>query len=428
MNYNKSAELYKKALKYIPGGVNSPVRAFKSVAMEPLFIEKAHGSRVYDRDGNEFIDYVSSWGPMILGHDDPEVREAVIKAMERGTSFGAPTALEVELAEYIVSYVPSIDKVRLVTSGTEATMSALRLARAYTGCERVIKFEGCYHGHCDSFLIKAGSGATTLGYPSSPGVTRGVAADTLLATFNDLDSVKALFKEHSGTIAAVIVEPVAGNMGIVTPQEGFLEGLRELCSKEKSLLIFDEVITGFRLANGGAQAHYGVTPDLTTLGKVIGGGFPTGAYGGKREIMEMVAPDGPVYQAGTLSGNPIAVTAGLTAIKKIINESVIDKINSRAAELAAGVEEIIEELSLPGCYNGIGSLGTLFFSEGPVTNYGEATKADTELYARYFRLMLEEGVYLAPSQFEAAFVSFAHSKKDIAITLEAMRRVLKKMF
>lgn len=428
MNYNKSAELYKRALNYIPGGVNSPVRAFKSVGMEPLFIEKARGSKVYDSDGNRFIDYVSSWGPMILGHDDPEVRGAVVKAMERGTSFGAPTALEVELAEYIVSYVPSIDKVRLVTSGTEATMSALRLARAYTGRDRVIKFEGCYHGHCDSFLIKAGSGATTLGHPSSPGVTAGVAADTLLASYNDLESVRALFKEHAGTIAAVIVEPVAGNMGIVTPGEGFLEGLRELCTEEQSLLIFDEVITGFRLANGGAQAHYGVTPDLTTLGKVIGGGFPTGAYGGKREIMEMIAPDGPVYQAGTLSGNPIAVTAGLAAIKKIINESVIDKINSRAKELADGVTTILQELSLPCCYNSIGSLGTLFFTEGPVTNYEEATKADTELYARYFRLMLEEGIYLAPSQFEAAFVSFAHSKEDIERTLEAMRRVLKKMF
>ena len=421
MNNIKSIEAFQKASKIIPGGVNSPVRAFKSINGQPVFIERARGSKIWDIDGNEYIDYVASWGPMILGHAHDEVVKAIQKTAEKGTSYGAPTILETQMAELIVEMVPSIEVVRMVNSGTEATMSALRLARGYTNRELIIKFEGCYHGHADSFLIKAGSGAITLGLPDSPGVTQGTAKDTLIASYNDLASVEQLFEQYPDKIAAVIVEPVAGNMGLVKPQEGFLQGLRNLTQKYGALLIFDEVITGFRLAKGGAQEYYGIMPDITTLGKIIGGGLPVGAYGGRREIMEKLAPSGPVYQAGTLSGNPLAMAAGLTSLK-IINETpdFYQKLEQKAERLAEGIQKNIKKTGINAKINRIGSLMTLFFTDlKEINNFDDAVKSDTQKYAEYFKLAAESGIYLAPSQFECAFVSAAHTDDDIEKTIKA---------
>ncbi len=425
----KSKNLYAKAKNLIPGGVNSPVRAFKAVGSTPLFISKAAGSKIWDVDGNRFIDYVMSWGPLILGHSHPEVISAVKKALKNGTSYGAPTEIEIKIAELIKKMMPSIELVRMVNSGTEATMSAIRLARAYTGRKKVIKFEGCYHGHADSFLVKAGSGATTLGIPSSPGVPDEIASLTLNAKYNDIESVQRLIDENKGEIACIIVEPVAGNMGVVLPKNNFLQKLREICDRENIVLIFDEVITGFRLAPGGAQEYFGVRADLTTLGKIIGGGFPVGAYGGKKEIMEMVAPSGPVYQAGTLSGNPVAMTAGYTTLKILYEQrkTVYKNLNEKAKYLAEIFRKISSENGLKVQINQIGSMLTLFFAENEVYDYDSALKSDTKMYARFFNLMLENGVYLPPSQFEAMFLSTAHSERDIEMTIDAFEKVVKKI-
>jgi glutamate-1-semialdehyde 2,1-aminomutase len=426
-NYTQSIAAFAEAQKHIPGGVNSPVRSFKSVDGDPLFIASAKGAKVFDIDGHEYIDYVGSWGPMILGHAHPDVIMAIQKTAAKGTSFGAPTLLETEMAQQIKKMVPSVDSVRMVNSGTEATMSALRLARGYTRRELVIKFEGCYHGHNDSFLIKAGSGALTLGTPNSPGVTSGTAKDTLIAGYNDLDSVKELFIRYTDQIAAVILEPVVGNMGVVIPQPGFLQGLRDLCTKYGSVLIFDEVMTGFRLSKGGAQVLYGITPDLSTFGKIIGGGLPVGAYGGKQEIMDMLAPKGPVYQAGTLSGNPLAMAAGLTALK-ILDETdgFYEMLEDKSAHLEAGIKKCLTDLNFPGVVNRVGSMFTLFFTESDrVTSYAEACTSNTTTYAKYFKMALEAGIYLAPSQFEAGFMSAAHTTKKIDKTIEATYEALK---
>jgi len=420
-----SDSLFEKARTLIPGGVNSPVRAFRSVGRNPLFIARAEGARLWDVDGNTFIDYVGSWGPMILGHGHPRVIDAVKRAASSGTSFGAPSEMEVRIAELITKIVPSIEMVRMVNSGTEATMSAIRLARAYTKREKIIKFEGCYHGHGDSFLIKAGSGAMTLSVPDSPGVPAAVAAGTLSAEFNSLESVEQLLAGNRGDVAAVIVEPVAGNMGCIPPVAGFLEGLRALCTREGVLLIFDEVMTGFRLARGGAQEVYHITPDLTTLGKVIGGGLPVGAYGGKREIMAMVAPSGTVYQAGTLSGNPLAMAAGFETLSALIEDpDFYRKLEVKSARLAAGIAMNILSLGLPLLQNRVGSMSTLFFTSTPVLNYQTALTADTKRFGVYFRSMLEQGIYLAPSQFEAGFVSAAHTDEEIDKTITANRVAL----
>lgn len=430
MNYEKSTAAFAKAKEVIPGGVNSPVRAFKSVGINPVIIESAKGCRIKDIDGNEYIDFVSSWGPLILGHANETILEAITKTAQKGTSFGAPTLLESEMAELIVKMVPSIEKVRMVNSGTEATMSALRLARGYTQRSKIIKFAGNYHGHADSFLIKAGSGAITLGLPDSPGVTAAIAQDTLVATYNDLASVEKLFVEQGKNIAAVIVEPVAGNMGVVPPAQGFLEGLRKLATEYGAVLIFDEVITGFRLAKGGAQEYFGVTPDLTTLGKIIGGGLPVGAYGGKKEIMDMLAPNGPVYQAGTLSGNPLAMAAGL-AMLKTLNETqgFYDELERKAKRLEEGLKANLEKTGVKGIINRVGSLMTLFFTESAqVTSFEEAMTSDTKKYADYFKTSLDSGIYQAPSQFEAMFISQAHTDEDIdrciAASLEAMKKLV----
>jgi len=421
----KSDTLFDRAKQLLPGGVNSPVRAFKSVGRNPLFIRRADGARLWDVDGNEFIDYVGSWGPAILGHAHPRVIEAVRKAALHGTSFGAPTELEVQLAERICRLVPSVEMVRMVNSGTEATMSAIRLARAYTGKEKIIKFEGCYHGHGDSFLIKAGSGALTFGVPDSPGVPQALAALTLTATFNSIRSVQRLVDEHKGEIAAVIVEPVVGNMGCIPPQEGFLQSLRNLCTKENILLIFDEVMTGFRLAPGGAQQLYGITPDLTTFGKIIGGGLPVGAYGGKKEIMAMVAPSGPMYQAGTLSGNPLAMTAGLETLAVIAEDDrFYAKLETSSAELEKAILADATQLGVPVTLNRVGSMFTLFFTPTRVVDYSTALSSDTKKFAAYFRTMLQAGIYFPPSQFEAAFVSAAHTQGDIERTIAANRSAL----
>ncbi|GAT61567.1 glutamate-1-semialdehyde 2,1-aminomutase [Paludibacter jiangxiensis] len=430
MNYEKSTAAFAKAKEVIPGGVNSPVRAFKSVGINPVIIESAKGCRIKDIDGNEYIDFVSSWGPLILGHANETILEAITKTAQKGTSFGAPTLLETEMAELIVKMVPSVEKVRMVNSGTEATMSALRLARGYTQRSKIIKFAGNYHGHADSFLIKAGSGAITLGLPDSPGVTAAIAQDTLVATYNDLASVEKLFVEQGDDIAAVIVEPVAGNMGVVPPAKGFLEGLRKLTTEYGAVLIFDEVITGFRLAKGGAQEYFGVTPDLTTLGKIIGGGLPVGAYGGKKEIMDMLAPNGPVYQAGTLSGNPLAMAAGL-AMLKTLNETpgFYEELERKAKRLEEGLKANLEKTGVKGIINRVGSLMTLFFTESAqVTSFDEAMTSDTKKYADYFKTSLDSGIYQAPSQFEAMFISQAHTDEDIdrciAASLEAMKKLV----
>ncbi len=421
---SKSQDLFTLAQAVTPGGVNSPVRAFKSVGAQPLFIKSARGSKIVDVDDVSYIDYVGSWGPMIIGHANEEVLEVIIDAARGGTSFGAPTEREIVLAQMVIDAVPSIEKVRMVNSGTEATMSAIRVARGVTGRDRIIKFNGCYHGHADGLLVKAGSGALTLGVPDSPGVPEDYARNTLIAEYNDLGSVEKLFESNKGEIAAVIVEPVPGNMGVMIPAEGFLEGLRKLCTDQGALLIFDEVMSGFRVALGGAQELYGITPDLTTLGKIIGGGLPVGAYGGKDEYMSQVAPEGPIYQAGTLSGNPLAMAAGIATLQILQRPGTYEKLEKTSSSLAKGLAEANEKLEMDLAFNRVGSMFTTFFTPGPVSDFSGAKASDTSTFGSYFRAMLEEGVYLAPSQFEAAFVSLAHSEEDIADTIVAHERAL----
>ncbi len=429
MQTKKSQELFQRAQKVLPGGVNSPVRAFKSVGRDPIFIQRANGSKMWDVDGNMYIDYIGSWGPMLLGHAHPDVVDAVKQATEGGLSFGTPSEMEVLIGELICEMVPSIDVVRMVNSGTEATMSAIRLARAYTNRDKIIKFEGCYHGHGDSFLIKAGSGALTLGTPDSPGVTEGTARDTLIAQFNNIQSVKELFENNKDTIAAVIIEPVAGNMGCVAPSDSFLDDLRNVCTKNNALLIFDEVMTGFRLARGGAQELFGVTPDLTTLGKVIGGGMPVGAYGGRREIMSMISPSGSVYQAGTLSGNPIAMASGYTMLTYINKHNdLYDALEKKGAAIEEGIRNVISRKSYPVSVNRVGSMFTLFFTDKVVNDFETASSSDRDKFAAYFGSMLEQGIYIPPSQFEAAFISTAHTDGDIEQTLSAVEVALEKVF
>lgn len=432
MTISKSEVLFEEAKKYIPGGVNSPVRAFKSVGGSPLFISKGYGSKIIDVDGNEFIDYIGSWGPHLFGHNPSFIKEAILNALENGTSFGAPTELELNIAKLICELVPSIEMVRMVNSGTEATMSAIRVARGYTGRDKIIKFEGCYHGHGDFFLIKAGSGALTFGVPTSPGVTKRNAADTLIAEYNNIESVKKLIYENKtfggNQIAAVIIEPVAGNMGTVLPEKNFLKELRDICSEEKIILIFDEVMTGFRLSKGGAQELFNVKPDLTTFGKIIGGGLPVGAYGGKREIMELVSPSGPVYQAGTLSGNPIAMSAGYAALSYIKEHpEIYEMLEQNSAYLENGIKEGIKSIGKNYQLNRIGSMMTLFFTEEPVINYKTAVKSNTNIFGKYFHEMLKRGIYLPPAQFEAMFVSTAHTKEDLDNTIKANFEALKSL-
>ncbi|MFZ0449840.1 MAG: glutamate-1-semialdehyde 2,1-aminomutase [Desulfatiglandaceae bacterium] len=414
----KSKDLFERAKKYIPGGVNSPVRAGKSVGIDPPFIARAQGCRIWDADGNEYIDYVSSWGPMILGHGRREVLDALRETLELGTSYGAPTRLEVEMAEIIVDMVPSIEMVRMVNSGTEATMSAIRLARGYTGRDKFIKFDGCYHGHGDSLLVAAGSGLATLGIPGSPGVPEDLARLTLSLPFNDLTAVERTFDEFGKDIAALIVEPVPGNMGVIIPEKGFLEGLRDITRQNGTLLIFDEVITGFRLSEGGAQQLYDVIPDMTTLGKIIGGGLPVGAFGGKKEIMSRMAPEGDIYQAGTLSGNPLAMAAGLATLRILREGDIYRTLEQKAQQLFSGLESAAQEAGTPVVVNRLGSMGSLFFSKSPVTDFASARKSDNELFKRYYARMLEHGIYLAPSPFESTFVSLAHNEEVIKKTVE----------
>lgn len=427
MAFEKSKELFEEAKKYIPGGVNSPVRAFGSVGGNPLFITRAKGSKIYDADGNEYIDYVGSWGPMILGHAHPDVVRAVRETAEKGTSYGAPTELEIEMAKLVVDAVPSIEKVRFVSSGTEAVMSAIRLARGYTGREKIIKFEGCYHGHSDSLLAKAGSGLMTLSIPGTPGVTEGTAKDTIVLPYNNLDAVKEVFEKQGEEIACVILEPIAGNMGVVPPREGFLQGLRDITQQYGALLIFDEVITGFRVSYGGAQELFGITPDLTTLGKIIGGGLPVGAFGGRAEIMDYIAPDGPVYQAGTLSGNPLAMAAGIATLKNLSSPSVYAQLEETSSRLAEGMKEVLEEAGIPHYQTRVGSMMCTFFTDREVVDYSTAASSDTAMYSRFFWGMIEHGCYFAPSQFEAAFVSAAHTDLDIEKTIDAFKQVVKKL-
>ncbi|WP_413285135.1 glutamate-1-semialdehyde 2,1-aminomutase [Vibrio sp. MA40-2] len=424
----RSAELYQKAQQTIPGGVNSPVRAFNGVGGTPIFIQNADGPMIIDADGKSYIDYVGSWGPMILGHNHPVIRDAVIEAAHRGLSFGAPTEVEVEMAELVSSIVPSMEQLRMVNSGTEATMSAIRLARGFTGRDKIVKFEGCYHGHADSLLVKAGSGALTLGQPSSPGVPADFAKYTLTATFNNLESVQALFDANKGDIACIIVEPVAGNMNCIPPIDGFHEGLREICDKEGALLIFDEVMTGFRVAQGCAQAYYNIKPDLTCLGKVIGGGMPVGAFGGRKEVMQHVAPTGPVYQAGTLSGNPIAMAAGLACLKTLIAEGNEAALASKTQKLAEGLKQRADKHNIPLLVSQVGGMFGFFFTDQEkVTCYEEVAKCDVERFKAFFHLMLEEGIYLAPSAFEASFTSLAHGDKEIEATLAAAEKCFAKL-
>jgi glutamate-1-semialdehyde 2,1-aminomutase len=416
----RSEDLFSRAQRSIPGGVNSPVRAFRGVGGTPVFIASARGAFLTDADGRELIDYVGSWGPMILGHAHPEVVASLADALGRGTSYGAPTEIEVMLAEEIIARVPSIELVRLTSSGTEATMSAIRVARGFTGRNKLVKFEGCYHGHGDALLVRAGSGVATLGLPDSPGVTPGATADTLVARYNDLGSVRELFEAAPDEIACVIVEPVAGNMGCVPPAPGFLEGLRQITASHGSVLIFDEVMTGFRVAPGGAQQRYGVTPDMTCLGKIIGGGLPVGAFGGRREIMSRIAPVGPIYQAGTLSGNPLAVTAGLTTLRLLGEPGIYDAIERASARLADGLAEVARAAGVATVTNRVGSMMTLFFNEGPeVVDWQTASRSDTSRYGRFFHRMLDRGVYLAPSQYECAFVGVAHTADIVDRTLSA---------
>ena len=428
MNTDNSKSYFQKAQELIPGGVNSPVRACKSVGCEPLFVKRANGSKITDVDGNEFIDFVCSWGPMILGHNHPAVVGAIQEALSNGTSYGAPTPSEIELAELVIDAFPSMDKVRFVSSGTEATMSAIRLARGFTGKKVVVKFDGCYHGHADSFLVQAGSGVITLGIPGSPGVPDDIVKNTISIPYNNPETLEKTLTDDSLEIACVIIEPVAGNMGVVPPAEGFLKKLRELTTQQNIILIFDEVINGFRLALGGAQARLGVSPDLTCLGKIIGGGLPVGAYGGKKEIMDRIAPDGPVYQAGTLSGNPLAMAAGVATLKELGKPGFYDRLEEKAASYAAELEQLAQKY-LPGetTLNRVGSMMTTFFSGSPVTDFKSAMLADTEIYGSFFRAMLTNGIWLAPSQFEAAFISDAHTPEDIAKALEMTEWSFKKI-
>lgn len=421
-----SRTAFEEAKHYLPGGVNSPVRAFKSVGLTPIYVDYAKGSRIYDIDGNSFIDYIGSWGPLIMGHAHPEVISAIQETAAKGTSFGAPTLIETEMAKLVCERVPSIDVVRMVNSGTEATMSAIRLARGYTGRGKILKFEGSYHGHADSLLIKAGSGVATLGLPDSPGVPESVASSTITVAYNDLESVKVAFERFGEEIACVIVEPIAGNMGVVPPLPGFLQGLRDITTRYGSLLIFDEVMTGFRVNIHCAQGLFGITPDLTCLGKVIGGGLPVGAYGGKREIMEQVAPSGPIYQAGTLSGNPLAMVAGYSTLK-LLTPAVYEQLEERASRLAAGLTKNAQELGVPVTLNRVGSMVCPFFTEGPVVNYDTAKASDLKRFTKYFANLVEEGVSVAPSQFEGMFVSAAHSVEDIDATIEANYNALKNL-
>jgi glutamate-1-semialdehyde 2,1-aminomutase len=418
---SKSEQWFAEAARLMPGGVNSPVRAFRGVGGSPFFVARGEGARLVDVDGKSYLDYVMSWGPLVLGHAPKRVVEALRGALDRGTSYGAPTPGEVDLAREIAAAVPSMEMLRLVSSGTEAAMSALRVARGFTGRAKLVKFEGCYHGHADSLLVKAGSGGATFGVPDSLGVPADLARLTLTAPFNDLDAVKAMLDAEGRDVAAVILEPVVGNMGVVPPAPGFLAGLRELTQRHGALLVFDEVITGFRVAYGGAQARYGVTPDLTILGKIIGGGLPVGAYGGRREIMERISPLGGVYQAGTLSGNPLAVTAGLETLRALREPGVYDTLESRAAALEAGLREAAARAGVAATVNRVGSMLTGFFTDGPVTDWTSAARADRARYGAFFHKMLDRGVYLAPSQFEAAFLSLAHSPDDVATTVEAAR-------
>jgi len=420
----QSEELFARAQRLIPGGVNSPVRAFKAVGGTPLFIRKAEGSRIWDADGKSYIDYVGSWGPMILGHAFPPIVEAVQKAAALGTSYGAPCAAEVELAERVVRLVPSIEKVRFVSSGTEATMSALRVARGFTGRRKILKFEGCYHGHSDNLLVAAGSGVATLGIPGSPGVPEGTVADTLVAPYNDTAAVEKVVDAHGGDLAAVIVEPVAGNMGLVAPREGYLDALRAITKRVGAVLIFDEVMTGFRLALGGAQQIYGVAPDLTCLGKIIGGGLPVAAYGGRTEIMDQVAPVGPVYQAGTLSGNPLAMAAGCAALDALQQHGTYERLDALSVRLQVGLARAAQAAGVMLTVNRAGSMITPFFCRGPVTDFASAKASDTALFGRFFHAMLDRGISLPPAQFEAAFVSLAHSERDVDETVKAAGEAL----
>lgn len=435
LSSSSDSQRHERARKVIPGGVNSPVRAFKSVGGSPVFVASAKGPFLYDVNGTEYVDFVLSWGPMILGHAHPAVVEAVQKAAEKGLSFGACTEAETEMAEAICKALPSVEKVRLVCSGTEATMAAVRLARGYTGREKIVKFRGCYHGHGDSFLVQAGSGAMTFrqsstqafGNPSSPGVTRGAAQDTLIADFNDLASVKKLFAEHGSEIAAIIVEPVVGNMGVLIPEPGFLQGLRDLCDGTKTLLIFDEVMTGFRVSLQGAQGLYGIKPDLTTMGKVVGGGLPLAAYGGRADIMDMLSPEGPVYQAGTLSGNPIAVAAGLATLKEISKPGFYDRLETLSARWESDLRIAFEKSPIATRVNRVGSMMTVFFNANPVRDYDSAVACDTKVFGRFFQACLSEGLYLAPSQFEAGFLSIAHDETILARVAEKTERAIRKI-
>jgi glutamate-1-semialdehyde 2,1-aminomutase len=428
MTIDKSQKLFNEARKYIPGGVNSPVRAFKSVGGQPLFMSNGSGAYMTDADGNEYLDYIGSWGPHLFGHNPEFIKQALIDQVERGVSFGTPSENEVKIAELITQLVPSVEMVRMVNSGTEATMSAVRAARGFTGREKIIKFEGCYHGHADFFLIKAGSGALTLGVPTSPGVTKGNAADTLSADFNNLSSVKELIENNEDEIAAIILEPIAGNMGVIKGSDEFLQGLRKLCDENGIVLIFDEVMTGFRVAAGGAQEILGITPDLSTFGKIIGGGLPVGAFGGRKDIMETIAPVGPVYQAGTLSGNPLAMAAGYAALKHIKdNPELYNDLENMSANLENGFRKNLDEVGKSYSMNRVGSMLCMFFTEEPVDNFESAVKSDTELYGRYFHEMLKRNIYLAPAQFEAMFVSTVHTVEDLEKTIEAHREALEEV-
>lgn len=425
---DKSQQAFAEAKAYIPGGVNSPVRSFRGVGGTPPFIAKAQGAYMYDIDGNRYIDYIGSWGPMILGHAQPEVTAALTEALSRGTSYGAPTLLETQLAKLVMQAVPSMELVRMVNSGTEATMSVLRLARAFTKRNKIVKFAGCYHGHHDSLLVKAGSGATTLGVPDSPGVPEAIAGNTLTVEYNDLPGITALFEQHGEDIAAVIIEPVPGNMGMVLPQEGYLQGVQQLTQRYGALLIFDEVMSGFRVALGGAQSVFHIKPDLTCLGKVIGGGLPVGAYGGRKDIMECIAPAGPVYQAGTLSGNPLAMTAGIVTLTKLLEKpEIYQELSAKVTTLTEGIRAQAEGFGFNLQYHRLGSMFGMFFSEQPVYDYNSAKLSDIAAFNTYFHAMLEEGVYLAPSQFEAAFMSAAHSEEDIETTIAASGKAFAKV-